>query len=208
MPNQITALPRAAVTGWLDAVRLPVTAAAKLTHHTDDETWAPVLAFDAFEAQVMSVASTVLRDETLRQDATTAQKRVDRLRDAVVLEAEAEERRAQADDQLAQRRQAAEQHATAADERAEDRQERIEAEEASSKRSVRQQTDVRSTGEEGRAGDAEAHRRPGKHAAEQKRLQAERKALAERKKAVEAKGKTLELDKAARATKAKRQARS
>jgi hypothetical protein len=208
MPNQITALPRAAVTGWLDAVRLPVTAAARLTHHTDDETWAPVLAFDAFEAQVMSVAGTVLRDESLRQDATTAQKRVDRLRDAVVLEAEAEERRVQADQQLAQRRQAAEQHATAAEERAEDRQERIEAEEAATKRSVRQQTDAQK--QQAKKAEQATQKRidDRERAAEQKRLQAERKALAERKKAVEAKGKTLELDKAARATKAKRQARS
>jgi colicin import membrane protein len=208
MPNQITALPRAAVTGWLDVVRLPVTAAARLTHHTDDETWGPVLAFDAFEAQVMNVASTVLRDETLRQDAATARKRVDRLRDAAVLEAEAEGRRVQADQQLEARRQAAEQQATQAEERAEQREERIEADEAAAKRNVRQQTEAQK--QQAKKAEQATQKRidDRERAAEQKRLQAERQALAERKKAVEAKGKTLELDKAARETKQKRQARS
>ena len=44
--------------------------------------------------------------------------------------------------------------------------------------------------------------------AEQRRLQAEREALAERKEAIEAKGEALDIDKAVRATKAKRKNQS
>ena len=76
MSIDLSTIPRTAVERWLDVVRLPVTAAAVVTRHQQDESWPPALAFDAFEARVKRFAATVLRDDTLAHSADADWQRV------------------------------------------------------------------------------------------------------------------------------------
>ena len=73
MPIDISTLPRSAVEGWLGVVRLPVTAAAVVTRHAQDESWPPALAFDAFEARFKAIAASVLHDDKLADAAEAGQ---------------------------------------------------------------------------------------------------------------------------------------
>ncbi len=207
MPN-LSTLPRTAVEQWLGVVRLPLTAVAAVSHHADDESWPPALAFDAFEARVKSAAAAVLHDDKLAEAAEQGEQRVARLRDAVALEAAAEQKRQQADQELAQRREEARQRADQAQDRAEDTKEQLEAQETAAKRRVREQAAAkeRELDEVNERSQALIDERA--RAAEQKRLQAERAALAERKKAVTAKSRALKLDKATETTRQRRKANS
>src|SRR3954470_13181028 len=129
MPMDLSTLPRTAVEQWLGVVRLPVTAAAVITRHQQDESWPPALAFDAFEARVKAVAATVLRARQLAEAAELGQERVGRLRDAIALEAAADQKRAQAKEEEARRREAAQQQASEAKSKAEARKDQLETQE-------------------------------------------------------------------------------
>lgn len=206
MSSTITAIPKAAVTGYLRVLRLPLDAVESVANRNSEEEWPPALAFDAFEAQILGALGSLLRDDDLVQEAARERTRIDQLRRAMTLEAEAEQRRQQADRELDERRQQAQDHAETAEERAEQAEERLEQEKAEKKRRVQAQAagkkqNARKAAEarEDRIDDLERD-------AEAERLAAEREALAERKEALEATGDALELDKAAASVKQRRKA--
>lgn len=208
MPIEISQVPRTALQQWLGLIRLPLTAVTRLARRTEDETWPPTLAFDAFEAQVKGLAGNVLHDDELRTASELGHQRVARLRDAEALESAAERRRVEADNELDERRQAAQQRAEHAEDLADERQQQLEAQEAATKRRVRE--DASSKKQQANKAAKATQKRIDDQArrAEQKRLQVERDALAERRKAVKAKGRALNLDKATTATRQRRKARS
>lgn len=206
MSNTLTVIPKAAVTGYLRVLRLPLDAVGAVANRNKDAEWPPALAFDAFEAQVLGTLGSLLRDNDLIQEAERERTRIDQLRRAMQLEAEAEQRRQQADRELQQRRAQAEDHAETAEERAEQAEQRLEQEKAERKRQVQAETAekkqrVRKAAEarEDRIDDLERE-------AEEERLRAEREALAERKEALEATGDALKLDEAAASVKQRRKA--
>ncbi|MDQ6696268.1 MAG: hypothetical protein M3Z46_02265 [Actinomycetota bacterium] len=207
MPN-LNTIPRTAVEQWLGVVRLPLNAAAAVTHHSEDESWPPALAFDAFEVRVKSAAAAVLHDDQLAEAAELGEQRIARLRDAIALESAAEQKRAQADQQLAQRREQAEDRADHAKEKAQELKEQLEAQESAAKRRVREQTAAKERELDEVNDRSQELIDERSRVAEQKRLQAERAALAERKKAVSAKSRALKLDKATEATRQRRKAGS
>jgi hypothetical protein len=208
MSTDLRAIPRAALNGYLDLLRLPVTAAESVTRRNADgeRAWPPALAFDGFAAQVRDLAGSVLGDETLRQQATLLLGRVEQLRRAAELQAEAERKREEADRQLDQRRQQAEDERRQAEEQAEQQEERLERERADAERRVAEQAAEKERRAQ-EAADAERERvQQEERAAEARRLEAEREALAERKEAVDAKKRTANAAKAATATKQRRKA--
>lgn len=208
MPIDISTLPRTAVERWLEFVRLPVTAAAAVSRHAQDESWPPTLAFDAFEARIKAMAATVLHDDKLAEAAENGQQRVARLRDAVALEAAADQKRAQADQELAQRRESAQQRAGESKERSEAQKDQLEEQETAAKRRVREQAEAKERELQEAAQESQELIDDRARIAEQKRLQDERAALAERKKAVSAKSRALKLEKATEATRQRRKANS
>jgi hypothetical protein len=208
MPIDLSTIPRTAVEQWLGVVRLPLTAAAAVTRHGDDESWPPALAFDSFEARVKAAAASVLHDDQLAEAADLGEQRIARLRDAIALEAAADQKRMQADEELAQRRDGAQQRANEARERAVEHKGQLEAQEDAATRRLREQAEAKQRELDEAARERQEVFDDRARVAEQKRLKDERAALAERKKAVAAKSRALKLDKATKTTRQRRKAAS
>lgn len=208
MSSTLTTIPKVAVTSYLRVLRLPLDAVETVTHRNGDAEWPPALAFDAFEAQVKGILGSILRDDELVQEANRERIRIDQLRRAIALDAEAEMRRDQADSELAERREQAQNKAESAEDRAEQAEKRLKQEKQEAKREVQQKVtekkqNVRkaSSAREDRIADIERE-------AEAERIRAEREALADRKDALEATGDALKLDAAAASVKSRRKARN
>ena len=122
----VSAFPRAVVSTYLSAARLPLNAVAKARGQQDNEQWPPALAFEGFEAGVETVLGSLLRDEQLAQAGRLRQAKVAQLRKAAYLETVAETKRRQADTQFVQRREQAEQKRQAAEQRAQQREQQVE----------------------------------------------------------------------------------
>jgi hypothetical protein len=195
-----------AVTNYLRLLRLPVDAAGSIAKR--DEAWAPALAFDSFEAQVLGLLGSVLHDDTLVQESNRQKARIDQLRRATELEAAAAARRARADAQLDERRDEAKEKAEEAQARKEHEKARLEEAKEAADRKARQDATTKAQKAK-KASDARQKRLAAKERdAETKRLEAERVALTERREALEASGTALRLDKAASALKRSRKKQS
>ena len=206
MSTTLTTIPRVAVTNYLRLLRLPVDAAGSIAKR--DEAWAPALAFDSFEAQVLGLLGSVLRDDTLVQESNRQKARVDQLRRATELEAAAAARRARADETLDERREEAKEKAEEARERKEQEKARLEEAKEAADRKARQDAAAKAQKAK-KASDARRKRLADRERdAEAKRLEAERVALAERREALEASGTALRLDKAASTVKENRKKQS
>ena len=175
MPIDLSTLPRTAVEQWLGVVRLPVTAAAVITRHQQDESWPPALAFDAFEARVKAVAATVLHDHLLAEAAELGQERVGRLRDAVALEAAADQKRAQAKHEEARRRENAQHQASEAKAKAAASKDQLESQETAAKQRVREQAAAKERRLDEAAQESQKLIDDRARIAEQKRLKAEQR---------------------------------
>src|SRR5206468_2327062 len=78
--------------------RLPLTAVETVTGQRGAEhPWPPAMIFETFEAGVKQVLGTILRDPELVDEARVQQAKLGQLRQAEMLEAEAELRRQQAE---------------------------------------------------------------------------------------------------------------
>ena len=214
MSIDLAVLPRAAVTGYLRALRLPLDAVQAVALRGDGDgqarasEWPPAVAFDAFEAKVKGLAASVLRDDELRRDASVQQAKVTQLRRAATLEAEAGARRARADEEFEARRRTAAQEAAEATERAEAEERRLEQKKAETKQRVRRQAaqKERKVRQSARAEQEKVD--AAERAAEADRLEAEKVALQEGKEAVEATGAAHRLDKAADSARRRRKSQS
>lgn len=124
----VQALPRTLINSYLSTVRLPVTAAAKVTGQQDNEQWPPVLAFESFEATVQTLLGSLLRDDELVRAGRLERAKVGELREAADLETKAEAARKEAREQLSEdRKRVAGKRRTAA-QRAREREQKAERE--------------------------------------------------------------------------------
>lgn len=96
--SAIRTIPRAAVTGYLRALRLPLAAVERVTGQQDNESWPAALAFESLEAKVEAAAGFLLRDEDLLAAAQQREAKVAKLREARTLEAASALERAKARD--------------------------------------------------------------------------------------------------------------
>jgi hypothetical protein len=120
----------------LQAARLPLTAAAKVTGQARNEEWPPTLAFEGVEAAVETTVGGLLRDDDLVSRGRLRQARIAKLKQGAQLDAIAEQQRVAADNELAERRQAAERRREQIEETAEQREQRLEQEAAKRKQGV------------------------------------------------------------------------
>jgi hypothetical protein len=134
-------LPRTTLRAWLAAGRIPVTVAERL-FGGGAEDWPPTLAFEGFEAGVKQVVGSVLRDEDLVREGDLERAKVERLRQAATLEAEADQRQAVADEALDERRARDRKRRQEATESAQRRKNRIAQEAAKERDKVEQQADA------------------------------------------------------------------
>ena len=147
-PIDIQELPRTAVRTWLQAARLPLNVLTNVAGKRDNESWAPSLAFDTFEAGVKRAVGTVLRDDVLLAEGRLVEAKIDELRKAAEIEATAEKAKAKADAAYEQRvtadekardaaEKSAQQQAQAEERRLVEQKQRIEAETARKQAQVR-----------------------------------------------------------------------
>lgn len=204
MTTTITTIPSKLVRTYLHAARTPLTVTERVLGHAGDEEWAPSLAFSGFEANVLQVAGGVLRDESLGREGALLAAKVQRLREAATLDTIAEQRRAEADDELERRRAQAEQ-------RRDDAAARAEQAKQAAERVAQRQAEQRAREEQQQAErDAAAQR---KAAAKRERtakaatLRTERAALAAERAAAAVEEQVVDTDAAIERSKRVRKAR-
>lgn len=126
----LSTLPRTAVHATLAWMRLPLTSVETLTRQRGNDSWPPAIAFEAFAANAKQVVGSILHDDALVDEGRIQQARVAELRQAVELEVEADQTRAQADAQLQARLEQSEQERQHAETQARQREQTIAREKA------------------------------------------------------------------------------
>ncbi len=206
MPNLQT-IPRTVVRSYLQAARLPLTAAESVLKKTDQKDWAPTLAFDAAEATVLQFVGSLLKDDDLVTQGKLAEARVSQLRKAAELEATAEAKRAEANADYGQRVDADEARKRQIAEQANQREAALAQEKARKQREAderaRKQTEAAHKIEVAQKKVVTKQER----AAKTTRINAEQAALADERRALVAEETVLDLDAALRSTKAARKNR-
>jgi hypothetical protein len=137
----ITTLPRTTLRAWLAAARVPLGLAERLFGGGADD-WPPTLAYEGFEAGVKQVLGSVLRDDDLIREGDLERAKVDRLRQAATLEAEADLRQEAADEALEERRSRDRRKRQQATESAQRRKSQIAQEASRAKTEVEQQAEA------------------------------------------------------------------
>ena len=187
-------LPGFVVGTSLQAARLPLTAAARVTGQTGNDEWPPSLAFEGVEAAVETTVGGLLRDTDLVTRGRLRQARIAKLKQAAQLEAIADQERLAADNELGERRQAAERRREQIEETAEQREQRLEQEAAKRKQDVTKAAAQRKAATQKQTAAArktlERQEREAKLAA----ADAESKALAKEKAALEAEDTAVVID--------------
>lgn len=206
MPNLQT-IPRTVVRTYLQAARLPLTAAEQLFNKTEAEDWAPTLAFESLEAEVLEFMGNALKDEELLQQGRLVRAKVAQLKKAAELEATAEAKRAEADAEYRNRKQADEQARKRVEQQADQRESAINAEKARKKREADEK--ARKQAETAHKIEAAQQKQLTKQerAAAKTRINAEQSVIAEERKALAAEEQVLNLDAALDKTKAIRKAK-
>lgn len=203
----ITALPGYALDRTLQLWRLPLTVAqTALRQDRDAMTWPPVIVFERFEAGARERVGSVLHDERLLGRARLQRTKLQQLERAVLLEADAAQKEAEADAALRDRQQAADEHREAAQRQADEREQALEREREKTKAAVRRQAEERAQAEERLAEQRREATQVREVAAKQKQLDAEARALAKEERAVQAKGRALHLEDEAKDKQAARKA--
>lgn len=94
--TKVKTLPGRLVSGYLQAIRLPLTAVERVAGQQENEVWPPALAYESFEAGVETVVGSVLRDHDLVKQGRLRQAKLGQLRKATELRTLAEQERTQA----------------------------------------------------------------------------------------------------------------
>lgn len=128
--------PRAVVTGYLRAARLPLTAAERVAKQQGNEAWPPALAFEAAQATVETVAGSLLRDPDMIEDGRLRQAKVAKLRKADALNTEAEFEKEQARQVEQQRKAEIAEQRKQTMQQAKQRKENVEQQAAAEERTV------------------------------------------------------------------------
>jgi hypothetical protein len=188
-------VPRTIVNLSLQGLRLPLSTAERLTHHTWDEgSWPPAVAFERFESTTKRFWGTVLRDDELVAEGQRLQVHAGQVAEALRLEADAQQALAQADEQLAQRREAVRADRQRTEQQAEAREQKIERDRKRVEAKAR--ADRRKRAESAAANKARRERQVDdrEHDAAVTRNRARTTAVAARRRAVDAAGTVRELD--------------
>ncbi len=199
---QIQQLPGRVVGTYLQALRLPISAAESLLRRTGaGDAWGPAMAFDSFGASIKQLVGSVAGDPELATQGRLQQAKVTELRRAVELKAEAEGRKAQADVELRERREADEARREQVGQTAEVREAQLERERQERERRLEEKAarKAKAVAEAEAAANQAVARQ--ERSARATRLAVEREALVEEQEAVEAKGEVLELDRQLQASK-------
>lgn len=204
---KIQELPRTAVNGWLQMVRLPLTTFEAVARRgRDNSEWPPALAFERVEVAVKETFGNVVGDDELVAQARVQRAKVAEIERALTKEAEAAAKAQQAELDFAEREERLEQKKAQVERQAEQREQQLEREKAEARRKVEQEASRKKTTARKAAATREKAVEKQAEAAERRRLQTEADALAEKQRALAAKGKAIDLDEAAEATKARRKA--
>jgi outer membrane biosynthesis protein TonB len=132
--SAIRTIPRAAVNGYLRALRLPLSAAERVTGQRDNESWAPALAFESLEAKLEGAAGALLRDDELLEASQRREAKVTKLKEARTLESASELERAKARDEQRKREAAISKQRAKTEQAAEERKREAEAQAEQKKR--------------------------------------------------------------------------
>jgi hypothetical protein len=186
-------LPRKAVLGYLEAARLPLTAAERALGKTKG-TWGPTIAVDRFQAKVKDVAGSVLKDDTLRADAKLQHAALDERLKAVEGKAEAERLRRQADEQLRRDQRAVQEAKREVVQRDQQREAAIEQTIDAKERAVTEKTVAKKTAARKVASAQDKALQQRETAVQREVLTKESKALNDQRAATEAKAEVLELE--------------
>src|SRR5829696_8135396 len=111
----LRAIPRAAVSGYVKVLRLPLDLTVARNNEAAD------LAIDRAEATVLGVAATVLGDSELQEQSARKRTAADEREEALRLRGDAQRKRQEADERLSQQHQEAEAKRQRAEEQAERR---------------------------------------------------------------------------------------
>lgn len=203
---QLRTIPRAYVCASLQVSRIPLSVAERATGNEGNEQWPPALAYDAFQANVKQVLGSLLNDFELAHQGELEHARVATVREALDLEAVAEQTRSGAERSFEDRRAADERERRAAHERADRREQEAERTRAEAKRKAA--ADARRRDERARRQEQKREEELAKaeRAAKASEIANERKALAASKRSTAKKARALETDKKLRASKARRAA--
>jgi hypothetical protein len=122
----LNTIPRTAVKATLHGLRLPLVGIETVTGQRGNESWAPAVMFEGFEASAKQLLGSFLRDDELVDEGRVQEARVNALRQSVELEVEAQRIRAEADRELHARRDKATRRREDAEATAARREEAIE----------------------------------------------------------------------------------
>ena len=205
--STIQTIPRTIVRSYLQAARLPLTAAETLFGKSETEDWGPTLAFESVEATVLQTVGSFLRDDELVTQGRLAEARITQLRRATELEARAEAKRTEADAEFRDRLETDQQRRERIAREADQREAALDQEKA--RKQQQAEAKARKQAEAARKVEAAQHKAVAKQerAARATRVAAEQEALAEEKRALQAEETVLDLDAALRTTKAARKSR-
>ena len=190
----------------IQASRLPLALAERITGEEVRATWPPVRVVNSIDAAILDTASRVLDDERLHARATLLRKSVERAVEADELKAKAEATRREADTEFEQRRQRATQQKLSAQERAEEERRRVEQAAAAEERSVRERAAKREQQLQKRDTERQRSVARQERSAGKVKVKAERQALAAERQALAAESQALQLDDAVDAARARRRA--
>lgn len=99
MMGAIRTIPRTVTTGYLRALRAPLSAAERIARQQDNENWPPTVAFERLQAKLEGAAGIALRDDELLETARLREEKVEKLREAQTLKKASELERQQARDE-------------------------------------------------------------------------------------------------------------
>jgi len=131
-------LPRSVLAAYLQAGRLPLTAAQRLAKQQGNEEWPPALVFEGFQGSVESVVGSLLRDEELVDKGRLRQAKVAQLREAIELKTVAEQKQAAAASKFKQRERQIDQRREQAAKQAEQREQQVETQAEKRKREAQE----------------------------------------------------------------------
>lgn len=117
--NHAKHVPGALSRAYFTALRLPLHLAERAAGQAGNDQWPPSMAVEGLQAKVESIVGAITRDESLSRSADLRYAKLAKLRDAAVLETEAELTRERAADKLEQRREDAARRRSAAAQQAE-----------------------------------------------------------------------------------------
>jgi len=204
--DNVQVLPRLIVTGYLKAVRLPLTATERVAKQQRNDQWPPSLAFERFEAGVETVVGSLLRDPALVDKGRLRQAKIAQLKKASELETLAVQEKKKANSKLIETRELVAEERRDTERRVKQRKQEVERQAELHERKVEEKAAKKSAAaREVKAAQDEAIAREERHA-KTEALRAESRALSVTKAALDADetveviDDTIEGNKAARKT--------